>query len=101
MPSSAPRSSRRAVSIGCWAPCTPCPTRAPGRALEINTRLPLHSTIVAWWHQEGGDAVTFGSDAHLPAKVAHGFAEAARMAAAHGFRPGRNRYDPWPRDRHP
>jgi hypothetical protein len=29
----------------------------PGRALEINTRLPLHATILTWWHEEGGDAV--------------------------------------------
>jgi histidinol-phosphatase (PHP family) len=68
-----------------------------GRALEINTRLPLHPTIVRWWHEEGGDAVTFGSDAHLPPYVGHGFAEAAQMAEAHGFRPSRDPYDLWRR----
>ncbi|MGI5149341.1 PHP domain-containing protein [Plantactinospora sp. CA-294935] len=72
-------------------------TAESGRALEINTRLPLHATILTWWHQEGGDAVTFGSDAHLPSSVGHGFAEAARMAEAHGFRPGSNPYDRWGR----
>jgi histidinol-phosphatase (PHP family) len=72
-------------------------TARAGRALEINTRLPLHATILSWWHQEGGDAVTFGSDAHLPELIAHGFADAARMAEAHGFRPGRNPYDLWGR----
>jgi histidinol-phosphatase (PHP family) len=72
-------------------------TAQSGRALEINTRLPLDATILSWWHQEGGDAVTFGSDAHLPAFVAHGFAEAAQMAEAHGFRPGENPYDLWGR----
>jgi histidinol-phosphatase (PHP family) len=72
-------------------------TAQSGRALEINTRLPLHATILTWWHQEGGDAVTFGSDAHLPAAVGHGFAEAAQMAEAHGFRPGKNPYDLWGR----
>jgi histidinol-phosphatase (PHP family) len=69
----------------------------PGRALEINTRLPLHATILTWWHEEGGDAVTFGSDAHLPSFVAHGFADAAQMAEAHGFRSGENPYDLWGR----
>lgn len=72
-------------------------TARSGRALEINTRLPLHATILTWWHEEGGDAVTFGSDAHLPEFVAHGFAEAAQMAEAHGFRPGSNPYDLWGR----
>jgi histidinol-phosphatase (PHP family) len=72
-------------------------TAQSGRALEINTRLPLHATILAWWHEEGGDAVTFGSDAHLPPDVAHAFADAARMAEAHGFRPGTNPYDLWGR----
>lgn len=72
-------------------------TAQSGRALEINTRVPLHSTILTWWHEEGGDAVTFGSDAHLPSFVAHGFAEAAHMAEAHGFRPTSQPYDLWAR----
>ncbi|RSM70910.1 histidinol-phosphatase [Actinoplanes sp. ATCC 53533] len=72
-------------------------TARSGRALEINTRLPLHATILAWWHEEGGDAVTFGSDAHRPLDVAHGFAEAAQLAEAYGFRPGKNPYDLWGR----
>jgi histidinol-phosphatase (PHP family) len=72
-------------------------TAQSGRALEINTRLPLQETILTWWHEEGGDAVTFGSDAHLASLVAHGFAEAVHMAEAHGFRPGKNPYDLWGR----
>jgi histidinol-phosphatase (PHP family) len=68
-------------------------TAQSGRALEINTRLPLDGAILTWWHEEGGDAVTFGSDAHTAALVGHGFAEAAQMAEAHGFRPGKNPYD--------
>jgi histidinol-phosphatase (PHP family) len=72
-------------------------TAQSGRALEINTSVPLHSTILTWWHEEGGEAVTFGSDAHLPSVVARGFREAAEMAEAHGFRPGRSPYDFWPR----
>ncbi len=42
----------------------------PPRALEISTVVPLHDTILRWWHEEGGDAVTFGSDAHDPSAVA-------------------------------
>jgi histidinol-phosphatase (PHP family) len=72
-------------------------TAQSGRALEINTRVPLHATILTWWHEEGGDAITIGSDAHRPANVAHGLAEAAQMASAHGFRPGANPYDLWGR----
>jgi histidinol-phosphatase (PHP family) len=70
---------------------------ASGRILEINTRVPLAPQIVDWWRHEGGQAVTFGSDAHDPDSVARGFREAAAMAEAYGFRPGRSPYDPWPR----
>ncbi|GIE88278.1 PHP domain-containing protein [Actinoplanes regularis] len=72
-------------------------TAESGRALEINTRIPLDPTILAWWHEEGGPAVSFGSDAHRPELVAHGFREAAAMADAYGFRPGRTPYDLWSR----
>jgi histidinol-phosphatase (PHP family) len=68
-----------------------------GRALEVNTRIPLHPLVVRWWHEAGGDAVSFGSDAHLPAAVADGFAEAAAMVEAQGFRPGRAPHDFWTR----
>jgi histidinol-phosphatase (PHP family) len=68
-----------------------------GRALEVNTRGQLHPEIVRWWRDEGGDAVTFGSDAHSPAALAHGFVEAASMVEAHGFRPGAHPYDFWTR----
>ena len=68
-----------------------------GRALEINTVMTSQPTLVRWWHEEGGEAVTFGSDAHEPATVAHGFRDAADIAAAHGFRPGPNPYDFWAR----
>jgi histidinol-phosphatase (PHP family) len=72
-------------------------TARSGRALELNTRLPLHPTLLGWWHQEGGDAVTFGSDAHVPDAVAAGFREAAAVAEAHGFRPTDRPYDLWTR----
>ena len=70
-------------------------TAQSGRVLEFNTEVPLHATILRWWHQEGGDAVTFGSDAHDPATVARGFRDAVHMAEAHGFRPGQRPYDAW------
>jgi histidinol-phosphatase (PHP family) len=66
-----------------------------GRALEINTRVPLPAQIVRWWYEAGGEAVSFGSDAHEPAAVAAGLAEAAAMAEAAGFRPGRYPDDFW------
>lgn len=70
---------------------------ASGRALEVNTRVPLHPEVVRWWREEGGSAITFGSDAHDPTKLARGFADAAAMVEAHGFRPGRHPYDFWTR----
>jgi histidinol-phosphatase (PHP family) len=66
-----------------------------GRALEVNTRGQLYPEIVRWWREEGGDAVSFGSDAHTPTAIAHGFTEAAAMVQAQGFRPGRHHADLW------
>ena len=38
-----------------------------GRALEVNTSSPLASVDqVRWFREEGGEAVSFGSDAHQP-----------------------------------
>lgn len=71
---------------------------ASGRVLEINTRVPLDQHIVGWWRQEGGTAVSFGSDAHDPLGLARGFTAAAAMAQAAGFRPGATRHDYWVRD---
>jgi len=68
-----------------------------GRALEVNTRVPLHPVVVRWWREEGGEAVTFGSDAHDPWALAAGLAEAAALAEAHGFRAGRHPHDAWVR----
>jgi histidinol-phosphatase (PHP family) len=57
--------------------------------------VPLAAPIVKWWHEAGGEALAFGSDAHEPALVASGFTAAAAMAAAAGFRPGRDPHDFW------
>lgn len=63
-------------------------TARTGRALEVNTVVPLGEAVLRWWHEEGGEAVSFGSDAHEPDALARGFADAAAMAEACGFRPG-------------
>jgi histidinol-phosphatase (PHP family) len=68
-----------------------------GRALEINSRLPLDPTLVRWWYEEGGGAVSFGSDAHTPEAVGRGFAETAAVAEAAGFRPQADPLDFWRR----
>ncbi|WP_346621026.1 PHP domain-containing protein [Blastococcus montanus] len=69
-----------------------------GRALEINTSSPLASADqVRWFHEEGGEAVSFGSDAHAPTAVGQKFDLAVAVAEAAGFRPGRDRFDFWRR----
>jgi histidinol-phosphatase (PHP family) len=56
-----------------------------GRTLEVNTRGRLPTEILRWWHEEGGETVTFGSDAHNPAALAQRFAEAISMVESVGF----------------
>jgi len=68
---------------------------ASERALEINTKLPLDPTFVGWWREEGGRAVTFGSDAHEAQLVGTGLAEAGRLATAFGFAPQAQPAAPW------
>jgi histidinol-phosphatase (PHP family) len=65
-----------------------------GRALEMNTRR-LWPWLPQWWRDEGGRAVSFGSDAHVPEALAHGFYEAMAMLEHFGFRPGRRPEDFW------
>lgn len=72
-------------------------TADSGKALEVSTVVPLHSVVLRWWHEEGGDAITFGSDAHDPSRLAWGFSDAALMAEAHGFRPGLDPCEFWGR----
>ena len=67
-----------------------------GRVLELNTASPLVSvSLLRWWREEGGTALSFGSDAHLPGHVGARFGEAAGLAEAAGFRPGRDPFDFW------
>jgi histidinol-phosphatase (PHP family) len=71
---------------------------ASGRVLEMNTRSPMWSVeLMSWWRDEGGRAVSFGSDAHLPWRVGALFDEAVDVVEAAGFRPGRDRHDFWRR----
>jgi histidinol-phosphatase (PHP family) len=71
---------------------------ASGRVLEMNTRSPLWSVeLLSWWRDEGGRAVSFGSDAHLPWRVGALFDEAVAIVEQAGFKPGRDRYDFWRR----
>ena len=66
-----------------------------GCVLEVNTtrgdggesRLCPGLKVLRWWHQLGGEAVSFGSDAHAPDKVAGGFALATKLVEAAGFKP--------------
>ena len=59
--------------------------------LEVNTTrgnvLCPSPAVLGWWREAGGRAVSFGSDAHDPAKVAAGFEAAAAVVEAAGFKP--------------
>ncbi len=67
-----------------------------GRALEMNTGR-LWSWVPQWWAEEGGRAVSFGSDAQTPDALARNFPEAVAMLEHFGFRPGRQPWDFWTR----
>jgi len=66
------------------------------RALEVNTAGPWPAdVVVSWWRQEGGRAVSFGSDAHEPYNVGKDFARAVAMVESHGFGKGCETHDFW------
>lgn len=69
------------------------------RALEVNTRIEPFPQVIRWWREAGGQAITFGSDAHVPTALATDFADAAALAESEGFRPGRDPEDVWRRVR--
>jgi histidinol-phosphatase (PHP family) len=76
-----------------------------GAVLEVNTTrgadprrgLCPGAVVVGWWRDAGGAAISFGSDAHDPLKVAAGFQHAAQVVEACGFRPARDVADYWRR----
>jgi histidinol-phosphatase (PHP family) len=51
--------------------------------------------VPQWWAEEGGERITFASDAHTPDALASRFPEAVILAEAFGFRPGRTPEEPW------
>ncbi len=67
-----------------------------GRVLELNTRR-LWPWIPQWWTEEGGRAVSFGSDTHQHWGLAANFPEAMAMAEFFGFKPGARPEDFWTR----
>lgn len=68
-----------------------------GRALEMNVGGKIRPWVMQWWREEGGQAISFGSDAHQPEQVGRNFPEAVAMIEAYGFRPGRRLLDFWTR----
>ena len=70
---------------------------ASGRALELNTVVPLHELVLRWWRDCGGLEITFASDAHRPDSLARGWADAVALAEACGFRPAQDPLRPWVR----
>jgi histidinol-phosphatase (PHP family) len=70
---------------------------ASGRALEMNTGRPLRPWIPRWWAEEGGRAVSFGSDDHATAGLAANFPGATALLDRLGFAPGPRPEDFWTR----
>jgi histidinol-phosphatase (PHP family) len=72
-----------------------------GLVLEVNTTrgavLCPDLTVVRWWREVGGRAISFGADAHDPDKIAANFAVAAQMVEAAGFKPSADPTDFWRR----
>jgi len=66
---------------------------ARGCVLELNTTrgaeprrgLCPGPTVLRWWVEEGGRAVSLGSDAHDPERITRGFELARQLAEAAGF----------------
>ncbi len=66
-----------------------------GCVLELNTTRGVEPhrglcpgpTVLGWWVEEGGRAISMGSDAHDPERIALGFELACQLASAAGFRP--------------
>ena len=74
-----------------------------GLVLEANTargdegKLCPGLTVLRWWREVGGEAVSFGSDAHRPDKVAGGFGLATQVVQAAGFKPAADPMSLWRR----
>ena len=53
--------------------------------------------VLRWRHEVGGDAISFGSDAHQPDKVAGAFELATQVVEAAGFKPSSDPTGLWRR----
>jgi histidinol-phosphatase (PHP family) len=53
--------------------------------------------VLRWWHEVGGEAVSFGSDTHDPDKLAGGFELATQIVQAAGFKPAQDPMAFWHR----
>lgn len=66
-----------------------------GGVLEVNTTRGIDParglcpgpTVLGWWVEAGGRALSFGSDAHDPTRIAAGFELASSLAETSGFKP--------------
>lgn len=66
------------------------------RVLEVNTYSPLLSAeVLRWWREEGGTAVSFGSDAHMSWRVGDKFQLAVDVAESAGFTRGSDPFGFW------
>jgi histidinol-phosphatase (PHP family) len=78
---------------------------ARGSVLELNTTRGVEPhrglcpgrPVLGWWVEEGGRAVSMGSDAHDPERIARGFELAGELAEAAGFQPNDDPADYWRR----
>jgi histidinol-phosphatase (PHP family) len=76
-----------------------------GCVLEVNTtrgqsderKLCPGLTVIRWWHELGGTAVSFGSDAHQPDQVGGGFKLATQIVEAAGFKTAKDPMALWRR----
>jgi histidinol-phosphatase (PHP family) len=55
------------------------------------------SSLLTCWREEGGQAVSFGSDAHDRFTIGHQFTAAVDFAQAAGFGPARSGRGLWER----
>lgn len=76
-----------------------------GAVLEVNTTRGMDPDrglcpgpiVLGWWREVGGEAVSFGSDAHSPDAIAKGFEHARQVVEAAGFKPAADPLDFWRR----
>lgn len=63
----------------------------------MNTGRPLRPWIPQWWAEEGGRAVSLGSDDHATTGLAANFHETTALLDHFGFTPGPRPEDFWTR----